>query len=429
MIEVIFAMDSNGGVGYRGSLPWSIKMETFIFKMKTMGHCVIVGKTTYLSLPELVNRTVVVVSKKPEESGHDLCFDSIEKAIAFCLTTGKTIFIIGGVQIYQQVFENFGHLITKIHFSIMKKEYICDTFLTLPKGLIEQSTSQDFDKFIHYEYKANVDGEIQYLELIKQVLTNGFESGSRNGITRRMFGKHLKFDLREGFPLLTTKKMFFRGIVEELLFFIRGDTDSKILEKKGVNIWKGNTSREFLDKMGFDYPEGEMGPMYGAQWRNFNGQHIDQLSNVIEKLKKEPDSRRIMMTTFNPVQSELGVLYPCHSIITQFFVKDGFLDMFCYNRSSDLFLGLPFNIASSALLQMIIAKLVGLKPRYFNLSLGDAHIYEQHFEAVKTQISRVPHKFPKIEINSTENFADMKYEDFTLVDYTSHPTIKAPMVA
>jgi thymidylate synthase len=428
MIEVIFAMDSNGGVGYRGSIPWSIKMETFIFKMKTMGHCVIVGKTTYMNLPELVNRTVVVVSKNSEEV-HDLCFDNIEKAIEFCLTTGKTIFIIGGVQIYQQVFKNFDHLITKIHFSILKEEYTCDTFLTFPKSIIEKSTSQDFGEFIHYEYKANVDGEIQYLELIKQVLTNGFESGSRNGITRRMFGKHLKFDLREGFPLLTTKKMFFRGIVEELLFFMRGDTDSKILEKKGVNIWKGNTSREFLDKMGFDYPEGEMGPMYGAQWRNFNGQHIDQLSNVIEKLKKEPDSRRIMMTTFNPAQSELGVLYPCHSIITQFFVQDGFLDMFCYNRSSDLFLGLPFNIASSALLQIIIAKLVGLKPRYFNLSLGDAHIYEQHFEAVKTQISRVPHKFPKIEINSAENFADMKYEDFTVVDYTSHPTIKAPMVA
>ena len=428
MIEVILAMDSNGGIGYNGSMPWNNKLEMAIFKFKTMGHCVIVGKKTYSTLPKLVNRTVVVVSKSSEDV-LDICFDSLEKAIAYCQKLEKPIFVIGGAQIYNQVFKNYGHLITKIHFSIMKGDHICDTFVEFPKDAIVQSTSQDFGDFIHYEYKSDIVGEIQYLELLKDAVKSGFESSSRNGITRRMFGKHLKFDLREGFPLLTTKKMFFRGIVEELLFFLRGDTDSKILEKKGINIWKENTSREFIDKMNLNYPEGEMGPMYGYQWRFFNGEHIDQLSNVIVKLKKDPDSRRILMTTFNPAQAESGVLYPCHSIIIQFFVEAGNLDMYCYNRSSDLFLGLPFNIASSALLQMIIAKIVGLTPRHFNLSLGDAHIYEQHFESVRTQNGRIPYKFPKIEINCGENFGEMCYENFKLVDYTSHPAIKVPMVA
>lgn len=428
MIEVILAMDCKGGIGYRGSMPWAVKLETFIFKIKTMGHSVIVGKTTYNTLPKLENRNVVVLSKN-SEAIPDACFDSIEKAIEFCRSFGNTIFIIGGSQVYQEVFENYKHLITKVHYSIMKSEYTCDTFVEFPKDLINISTAQDFGDFIHYEYTPDILGEIQYLEIIKDVLFNGFESTCRNGVTRRMFGKHLKFDLREGFPLLTTKKMFFRGIVEELLFFLRGDTNSKILEEKGINIWKGNTSREFLDKMGLDYPEGEMGPMYGYQWRFFNGEHIDQLSNVIEKLKKEPDSRRIMMTTFNPAQVDLGVLYPCHSIIIQFFVEEENLDMFCYNRSSDLFLGLPFNIASSALLQMIVAKLTSLTPRYFNLSLGDAHVYKEHFDPIKTQISRVPHKFPGIEINCGESFGEMRYEDFKLVDYTSYPAIKAPMIA
>jgi len=306
----------------------------------------------------------------------------------------------------------------------MNGEYTCDTFVSIPKLPI--TSVQDFVDFIHYEYEPKTLGEIQYTNLLQNVLKTGVDSEGRNGITRSVFGKHLKFDLREGFPLLTTKKMFLRGIIEELLFFIRGDTNTKMLEEKGVNIWKGNTSREFLDKMGFKYPEGEMGPMYGYQWRTFNGENIDQLADVIETIKEDPKSRRILMTTYNPIQVKEGVLYPCHSIIIQFFVEDGNLDMFCYNRSSDLFLGLPFNIASSSLLQMIIAKMTNLTPRYFNLSLGDAHIYASHMDAAETQTKRVPYKFPKIEI-----LKDMPvvFEDFKLTEYASHPIIKAPMVA
>lgn len=418
MIEVILATDSKGGIGYNECMPWSVKLETFLFKAKTMGHYLIVGKNTYKTLPPLENRYIVVVTS---EKGPNR-FETVERAIEFC--AGNKIFIIGGGKIYNYVFTNLSHLITKVHHSIINGEYTCDTFVSVPKLPI--TSEQDFGDFIHYEYEPKSLGEIQYINLLQDVLTTGVDSEGRNGITRSVFGKHLKFDLREGFPLLTTKKMFLRGIIEELLFFIRGDTNTKILEEKGVNIWKGNTSREFLDKMGFKYPEGEMGPMYGYQWRSFNGENIDQLADVIETIKNDPKSRRILMTTYNPIQVKEGVLYPCHSIIIQFFVEDGNLDMFCYNRSSDLFLGLPFNIASSSLLQMIIAKMTDLTPRYFNLSLGDAHIYASHMEAVEIQIKRVPYKFPKIEILKD---IPSVFEDFKLSEYVSHPIIKAPMVA
>ena len=266
--------------------------------------------------------------------------------------------------------------------------------------------------------------------------------------------------------------MFLKGIIEELHFFIRGDTNSKILEEKGINIWKGNTNREFLDANGFkDRKEGEMGPMYGSIWRHFNYLSnekekydlqnskrvefnyksynkdnmsyttdkiksiefdIDQLKFVINEIKTNPTSRRILMTSFNPSQVNEGVLYPCHSITLQFYVQDGFLDMFCYNRSQDLFHGVPFNIASSSLFLMIIAKLTNLIPRYINISMGDVHIYETHIEAINEQIKRMPYIFPKIqlpEFNTLEEVEKLNYKDFTLIEYQSYQSIKAEMVA
>lgn len=300
-------------------------------------------------------------------------------------------------------------------------------------------------------YKTSM-GERQYLNTMKNILENGEKRIGRNGGTLSTFGQHMKFDLRNGFPLLTTKKMFFRGIVEELLFFLRGETDSSKLEEKNVKIWSGNTSAEFLKNRGLDYAPGVMGPMYGFQWRFFDGEYdvnekgrpyvekgcevrdsVDQLSNVIELIKNDPTSRRILMTDYNPKQAEEGVLYPCHSIILQFYVQDGFLDMFCYNRSQDFFLGVPFNIASSSLLQTIIAKVTGLTPRYFNLSMGDVHIYDGHIDAVKEQLSRIPYNFPEMRINkeisSVEDIEDLEYEDFIVSGYFSHSRIKSEMVA
>ena len=227
------------------------------------------------------------------------------------------------------------------------------------------------------------------------------------------------------------------------MFFIRGQTDSKILESKGVNIWKGNTSREFLDSI--DMPnrrEGLMGPMYGYQWRHYNSSYnedhgihggVDQLQYVIDLIINDPSSRRIMMTTFNPSQVYEGVLFPCHSIVSQFYVEGECLDMYCYNRSVDLFLGLPFNIASSSLLLILISKLTNKIPRKFILGLGDIHIYKEHYDAVKVQLSRPCYKFPNLEIKreikSIKDLETLELSDVEIRDYHHHPAIKADMIS
>lgn len=291
-------------------------------------------------------------------------------------------------------------------------------------------------------YREN--GENQYLKLLSD-LNSSTERTGRNGLTKSIFAPQiLKFNLRNGYPLLTSKKMFFRGIVEELLFFIRGDTNSKILEFNNINIWKQNTSRQFLDSLNMhNRKEGMMGPMYGFQWRHFNGTYdentgkgiggVDQLQNLITGIKTDPHSRRHLLTDYNPQMANQGVLYPCHSISIQFYVQDEFLDLICFNRSSDVFLGLPFNIASTSLLLIIIAKITGFIPRYVNISLGDAHIYEQHIKHIETQTNRRPFEFPKLEIqkeiftlNDAEN---LTFEDFELKNYRHYPTITATMIA
>lgn len=291
-------------------------------------------------------------------------------------------------------------------------------------------------------YREN--GENQYLKLLSD-LNSSIERTGRNGLTKSIFAPQiLKFNLRNGYPLLTSKKMFFRGIVEELLFFIRGDTNSKILEFNNINIWKQNTSRQFLDSLNMhNRKEGMMGPMYGFQWRHFNGTYdentgkgtggVDQLQNLITGIKTDPHSRRHLLTDYNPQMANQGVLYPCHSISIQFYVQDEFLDLICFNRSSDVFLGLPFNIASTSLLLVIIAKITGLIPRYVNISLGDAHIYEQHIKHIETQTNRRPFEFPRLEIqkeiNTLNDAENLTFEDFELKNYRHHPTITATMIA
>ena len=234
--------------------------------------------------------------------------------------------------------------------------------------------------------------------------------------------------------------MFWKGIVEELLFFLRGDTNSKKLDEKGVKIWNPNTTREFLDNLGLtDYQEGEMGPMYGYQWRNFNkpykkeGNGYDQLATCIELIKNNPTNRRILMTTFNPLQLNESVLAPCHSIVIQFYVNNDRLSCHMYQRSADTFLGLPFNIASTSLLTYIMAKVTNLKPGEVIISLGDTHLYDDHVEAALKQLDRTPMEFPKLnilkELNNLDDIENLTLTDFELVNYQSHPGIKAAMIA
>jgi dihydrofolate reductase/thymidylate synthase len=425
MIELILACNIEGGIGFQNSIPWKIKDDLNIFKIKTMGYDILCGTKTYKNLPKLEGRRVHRVSKKD-----NLSIESIISEL-----NGNKIFVIGGAEIYNEFLNNYNHLIEKIHLSIIKtkENYECDTFVDINKVyknfIIEEV--QEFSNFSHYVFVPENKGEIQYLKLLRNVIhtDNNFEG--RNGSVLRNVVNHMKFNLQNEFPLLTTKRMFFRGIVEELLFFLRGETNSKILEEKGINIWKGNTCKEFQEKTGLNYPEGEMGPMYGYQWRQFNSnKDLDQLSEVINQIKNEPSSRRILLTDYNPLQAKEGVLYPCHSIIIQFFVEGDYLDMFCYNRSSDLFLGLPFNIASSSLMLLILAKMTGKIGRYFNLSLGDCHIYkEEHTTAVLEQLQRIPYKFPKVEIKDFEKIEDITFDHFILKDYKCHNAIKAKMVS
>lgn len=277
---------------------------------------------------------------------------------------------------------------------------------------------------------ANID-EINYLKLLDNILNNGNKKADRTGVgTLSLFGTQLRFSLKNNtIPLLTSKRVFHRGIIEELLFFIRGETNSKKLEEKNVNIWKGNTSREFLDSRGLNhYKEGEMGPMYGNKWRDFHGE--DQLKNALNLIKNDPNSRRIMITAYDPSASKLCVLDPCHMFF-QFYVIDNTLSCQFYMRSIDCFLGLPFNIASYAILTHLTAKAAGLEVGELIYSGGDTHIYNTHTGQVKEQISREPFDFPTLQINkdvnSINDMENLVFEDFEIKNYKYHPAIKAEM--
>lgn len=250
----------------------------------------------------------------------------------------------------------------------------------------------------------------QYLDVLRDIMENGVDKPNRTGIdTRSVFGRQMHFDLGQGFPLVTTKKVFLKGIIYELLWLLSGNTNIKFLTDHGVKIWN-----EWADK------NGNLGPVYGAQWRNFNGAGIDQIKDVIERIKTNPNDRRMIVTAWNPCQIDQMALPPCHCFF-QFYVAEGKLSCMLYQRSCDMFLGVPFNIASYALLTMMMAQVTGLKPGEFVHTLGDAHIYHNHFDQVREQLSRTPYPLPQMKINpAVKNIDDFKYEDFELVGYQCH---------
>lgn len=283
--------------------------------------------------------------------------------------------------------------------------------------------------------------ESQYINLIKHILKNGISKDDRTGIgTLSIFSYNMTFNLRESFPLLTTKKVYWKGVVEELLWFISGSTDSNVLKEKGVRIWEGNSSREFLDSRGLShYDQGDIGAGYGFQWRHFGakytnmydsyeGQGVDQLKDVIYKIKNTPDDRRIIMSAWNPTDLDKMALPPCH-IFVQFWVDTNKKELHSqmYQRSCDVGLGVPFNIASYALLTCIIAKLCDLTPGDFHYCMGDTHIYKNHIDAMKLQITRDPYDFPKINIKDITDIDNIKFDDIELIDYKYYENIKMNM--
>jgi thymidylate synthase len=279
--------------------------------------------------------------------------------------------------------------------------------------------------------------ELQYLNLVKHIIKNGNVREDRTGTgTLSIFGAQLKFSLRDNtFPLLTTKPVFYRGIAEELFWFIRGSTNAKELQDKNVRIWDGNSSRKYLDSIGLTHREvGDLGPVYGFQWRHFGaqyvdmhtdytGQGIDQLINVIETIKNRPEDRRIIICAWNPADLSKMALPPCHCLV-QFYVANGELSCQLYQRSADMGLGVPFNIASYALLTVMISHVVNLRPGDFVHTLGDAHVYNNHVNALKIQCKRTPQPFPKIHIKQKiTNIEDFTFDDFEIVNYNPHPKI------
>nr|XP_019943420.1 PREDICTED: thymidylate synthase [Paralichthys olivaceus] len=279
-----------------------------------------------------------------------------------------------------------------------------------------------------------------YLDQIHYILQHGRRKGDRTGTgVVSVFGAQGRYSLRDQFPLLTTKKVFWKGILEELLWFIKGSTNAKELSEKGVKIWEANGSRQFLDNLGFtEREEGDLGPVYGFQWRHFGaeytnmhadytGQGVDQLQQVIDTIKTNPEDRRIIMCAWNPKDLPLMALPPCHALC-QFYVIDGELSCQLYQRSGDMGLGVPFNIASYALLTYMIAHITGLKPGDFVHTLGDAHIYINHIEPLKIQLQRDIRPFPKLKIlRNVEKIDDFRAEDFEICDYNPHPSIKMQM--
>ncbi len=267
----------------------------------------------------------------------------------------------------------------------------------------------------------------QYIDLVQHVLAAGIQKGDRTGTgTKSVFGYQMRFDLNEGFPMVTTKKLHLKSIIYELLWFLKGDTNINYLKENGVKIWD-----EWADE------NGDLGPVYGHQWRNWNSEELDQISELIETLKTNPNSRRMLVSAWNPsvlpdtsvsfaenVANGKAALPPCHAFF-QFYVADGKLSCQLYQRSADIFLGVPFNIASYALLTLMIAQVCNLKPGEFIHTFGDAHIYNNHFEQLELQLSREPRPLPKMHLNpNITNIFDFTFEDFTLEGYDPHPAIK-----
>jgi dihydrofolate reductase/thymidylate synthase len=460
-VNLIFATTSYGLFGADGEIPWNVSADLKHFNRITSGtfetNVLVMGRKTFESLPKkLEGRIHVILSKNQKViEGADYVYaDFMDFLTDENFPEHNNIYVIGGCELIEMVYVHYFHIIDKIYYSkiltndvkpFLYPVYMSKVVLNALNALPYKMNSGKDVNFYLYELPKHE--EFQYLRLLDKCLFKGEERETRNAITYSIFNESLTFDLTKGFPLLTTKKVFMRGIFEELMFFIKGQTDSKLLEEKGVNIWKPNTSKEFIDKNNISYVEGDMGPMYGFQWKHFNADYTgcksdytnkgyNQIDYVMKLLREEPHSRRILMTTYNPAQASQGVLYPCHSIVIQFYCSDYHVSMTMYQRSVDLACGLPFNIASNALLLHIICQTLTVQtgilytPHKLNINLGDTHIYSQHVEGVMTQLQRIPHIFPWIAFKNTyDNLENYKWEDIEVINYNSHPAIKFEMVA
>lgn len=467
--SLIVAFDKSYGIGLNNTIPWKLPNDLFNFKKLTTNNIIIMGRKTWDSLPvkPLPNRINIIVSSKSSYSFNESNIhyvNSFEQALNITTryNTNKEIFVIGGSKIYEEALKNEN--CQTLYLSILDQDYKCDTFFPfqyLNNYKIVSDTLENGYIYRKCKRLKNSDlinqEELQYLNLVKDVLNTGKYVNDRTKIGRIIkFGTQIRFSLEDNvLPLLTTKKMFVKGVIGELLWMLNGETNSKLLEQQGINIWKGNSSRKFLDDHNLDYDEGECGPIYGFQWRRFGGDFqkinsihkyfnnreitntilqytddysgYDQITECIRLIKEEPNSTRIIISGWNPVQLKEQVLPACHSFY-QFNVIDNKLSCMLTLRSNDLGLGMPYNICSASLLTYIMAELTNLKPYELIYSIGNYHIYSNHVEQMKEQITRKPFAFPKFNFKrKIKSIDDLKMDDFIISNYNSHPSIKMEM--
>lgn len=435
---MILACDSQGGIALNGNIPWYIPEDLRYFKSRTMGHSIVMGRKTYNSIGKtLFGRNNIVITSQPWDDPSITFWDSPRVFDGF---------IIGGAEIYNHYWKEFKNCIRNVYLTVVNSNFTCDCKINFYDELIKLDKillSQGENYTIYCLNVNDNKDEKDYLKLASKIINTGNKREGRNGITYSLAGNSLTFNLQNGrLPLLTTKFLPIRLIFEELMFFIRGQTDSKILEAKGVNIWKPNSTRDFLDSIGrFDYPEGELGPMYGFNWKfaganyidchtDYSGQGFNQIKYCLDLLKKDPFSRRILMTTFIPHIANKGVLYPCHGITVQFYVDTdkqyNYLTCMMFQRSVDYLVGLPFNIASYGLLVNLFCNTINSDPEYKGLKykpkelimfLGDTHIYQEHIDNGLIQIKRTPFEFPIIDINPKADIESYEFSDIKLIGY------------
>ena len=495
LIACVTPVKGKLGIGSNNDLLFKFRRDMAYFKEVTsnqgnvdkhMQNVVVMGKSTWLSIPAgkkpLVGRINVILTKdrvnrqEPRRLANDnVYFMSFE---TFCKiyerNVGLNVFVIGGEQIYNLFMEQKGELKPKdLYLTIVEGKCIKtpDKFMEPPGTeyklicISEKFTESDFEgnsntyrfcKYRNTDCMSSKSDEQNYLELCRSIMTNGYKKDDRTRVgTISEFCKQIRYDISDTIPLFTTKRVAWRHCIEELLWFLKGNTDAKILQEKGVKIWNGNTSREFLDGRGLQhYDEGICGPLYGWQWRFFGAKYnvefadttkntaknnvvggVDQIENVVQSLKNDPYSRRHLVCAWNPPQLNEMVLPPCHFAF-QFYtgVRSGGVEkeLSCHvmMRSNDLFLGHPFNVFSYAVLTHIIGLKTGMKPKELVLSITDAHIYCNHIEAIEEQLKRTPRALPKLLINKRVKdipFEDIQTSDFDIVGYFPHPVIKAPM--
>lgn len=466
--KIICAMTKDTrGIGEDNKLPWpKIQEDAKYFQMQTTSthnkdkiNAIIMGRFTWESLPKpLPNRINIIITSKQGIDDKTIKYvSSLDEALTYCYSSTyiDNIFVIGGQQVFEAAMKRPD--CREILLTVIDKSFECDRFFPKIPLWMKLTKSTTCEQLVFEMYTNIADpasDETQYLSLLKTIIADGDTRSGRNGITKSLFGPQHVFDLQHGFPLLTTKRMFFDGIVKELLFFLNGHTNANILDEQGTKIWNGNTSRQFLDDRGLThYDQGDMGPMYGYNWRHFGYKYegcsanyqmkgYDQLKNTIELLIRDKYSRRHLMTTYNPAIIEESVLAPCHGLVVQFNARSNsnVLDCKMYQRSVDTALGYPFNIASYALLVHIICHVTGYEPGKLIMTLGDTHLYEQHIEKIKSQINRVPLIKPTVKINKVFKISDDTHiderirfieelvaNDIVLENYNYWPGIKLEM--